>query len=116
MGLVGSYIGWLRFVPMTEEEVEAWKNDEARTNTKRLFVTCDMYSVICMYNPTNFDEWNTVVENMKHSDVEILAIDEDIVADGLEDRIHPENYAYLGEMRKVLNKAMFKKPRRFMTV
>ena len=109
MGLVGCYLGWLRFVPMTEEEVEIWKNDEARTDTKRLFVTSDMYSVIGMYNPTNFDEWNTLVENMKHSDVEIFAIDEDIVADGLEDRIHPENYAYLGEMRKVLNKVMFKK-------
>ena len=39
MGTATFTLGWLRFVPMSEVEVEQWKKEDERTDTKRIFAT-----------------------------------------------------------------------------
>jgi len=104
-------LGWFRFVPMSQAEVEELKAERERTDTKNLFATCDMYSVVEFQSPRKTEEWYTIIENMKHSDVEILSLDEDIVPDDFEDKEHGPQFAFVSNTRKALHLGMLQKKR-----
>jgi len=109
LGTANVGLAWFRFVPMTEEEIETEQKERERTDTKRIFATCDMYSVVALHAPKKIEDWYTIIENMKHSDVDIFSLDEDIVPDDFEDREHGDDFAFLSDMRKALHKGMLQK-------
>ena len=109
LGTVGCRLGWFRFVPMSEDEIQEWIKEENRKDTKRLFATCDMFSLVATQAPQNHEHWRSIIENMKHSDVDIFSLDEDIVADDFVDTEHGPNSSYDEEVRKVLYLGMLKK-------
>ncbi len=108
---VGCYIGWFRFIPMSEEEVQEWIKEEHRKDTKRLFATCDMYSVVATQAPQTHEEWRSIIENMKHSDVDIFSLDEDIVPDDYVNTKFGPKYSFLSDATRELELAMLKKDR-----
>lgn len=63
-------LAWLRFVPMSDEEVQAFKADNARTDTKRVYATEDMGNGIWDNEKCSVDDWRAVVSHMRDSDVE----------------------------------------------
>ena len=73
---------WLRFVPMTDEEVAAHKADCARKDTKRIYATHDMHWHLCSFLPQTFADWHCIVENHRDSDVESLSMENSLIYDG----------------------------------
>ena len=66
----------IRFVPMTDQEVEAYKADSARTDTKRLFATHDMHGKLFSNYINDPSDWLSLVLPYKNSDVEWLSLEE----------------------------------------
>jgi len=75
MGTAPCQIAWLRFVPMTEEEIAHWKREEERKDTKRIFATMDMYGTPVAYGANTHNEYHTIIERMRHSDVKIYSLE-----------------------------------------
>ena len=71
-----SVLSGLHFVPMTDEEVAAYKADAARTDTKRLFATHDMHGKLYGNYLSNPSDWLSLVLPYKNSDVEWLSLEE----------------------------------------
>lgn len=107
--VVGCHIAWIRFVPMTEAEVEQWKYEQERTDTKRLFATHDMFSAVAVEGHKTKEDWLSVIEGIKYSDVECLALDTVIFPDDYVDEAKDENYAFFTEDRKELYYELIKK-------
>lgn len=70
-----SMISWLRFVPMTDSEIEEYLNEKERTDTKRLYTTNDMHGMLCFYDMERENAWKSVVEEYRASDAEWLAVE-----------------------------------------
>ncbi len=77
-----STLMWLRFLPMSEEEVAAYKADMARKDTKRIYATHDMHGQLYHYDPQLPDHWRCLVENYRDSDVESLSMENILIFDG----------------------------------
>lgn len=69
-------ISGLRFVPMTDDEVEAYKQDSVRKDTKRLFATHDMHGHLYANHLRDPSDWLSTVIPYKNSDVEWLSLEE----------------------------------------
>lgn len=87
-----SILAWLRFVPMTEAEVEALLEDRTRQDTKRLYATDDIHNRLFDGDISVPGFWDGVVEPYADSDVEWLSLERitSFVSGG-----SPENYAFL---------------------
>ncbi len=70
-----SMISWIRFVPMTDEEIEKYSKEKERTDTKRLYTTNDMHGMLCFYDMERENAWKSVVEEYRDSDAEWLAVE-----------------------------------------
>lgn len=70
-----SILAWLRFVPMTDEEVAALLADRLRQDTKRLYVTDDMHNKLFEGDPTAPGYWDCVVLPYEDSDVRWLSLE-----------------------------------------
>lgn len=66
----------IRFVPMTDKEVEDWLHEEKRKDTKRIYATDDMDNKLRYLNVQKPIDWCGAVLNLEHSDVEWLSIEE----------------------------------------
>lgn len=77
-----SMLGWIRVVPMSEEEVAAHLADQARTDTKRIYATNDMHGMFCMYGLDEKEQWRTVVQEFADSDVEWFSMENITFFDG----------------------------------
>lgn len=75
-GTHDAVLAGLRFVPMTEAEVEAYKRDACRTDTKRLYATHDMHYKLYSTYVQDPSDWLSVVLPYKNSDVEWLSLEE----------------------------------------
>jgi len=75
-------LAWLRFVPMTAEEVASYKADKARKDTKRIYATHDMHGHLYSYIPQKAEDWYCIVENYRDSDVESLSMENSLIYDG----------------------------------
>lgn len=70
-----SVLAWLRFVPLTEEEVANYQADQARTDTKRLYMTHDMHGFLIQAGAGAVERALDIVENNRHSDCEWLSLE-----------------------------------------
>jgi len=104
--MVGSMVAWLRFVPMTEEEVADWQYERTRTDTKRVFAACDMFSQYVTHGTEAPEDWLVLVENLRNTDVEIFSLEQTADMENFVDAEHGENYAFFSDMRKKLYYAM----------
>lgn len=77
-----SSLAWLRFIPMTEKDVAAYKADKARKDTKRIYATHDMHWHLYSYLPQTAEDWHCIVENHRDSDVECLSMENSMIYDG----------------------------------
>ena len=75
-------LAWLRFVPMTAEEVADYQADKARKDTKRIYATHDVHGHLWSYAPENTEDWYRIVENHRDSDVESLSMENNLIYDG----------------------------------
>ena len=71
-----SMLAAVRFVPMSEEEVAEYLHEDARTDTKRLYVNDDMHNRLYYEYPRTLDDWRATALNYLHSDAEWLAIEQ----------------------------------------
>ena len=101
-----SALSGLRFVPMTEEEVEAYKLDSARSDTKRLFATHDMHGHLyanCLQQPS---DWLSLIMPYKNSDVEWLSLEEIRIFLNGKCPCNADDYAFLREGDRVIQKQL----------
>lgn len=90
-----SMLSAIKFVPMTDAEVEKYKSECASTEHRRIYATDDMHNRLAFINQDSVDEWRAVARNYEHSDVEWLAIESTAltVSDNLDDdEIDKYNY------------------------
>ena len=66
----------LRFVPMTDSEVETYKRESTRPDTKRLFATHDMHGKLYGNYILDPSDWRSLVLPYKDTDVEWLSLEE----------------------------------------
>jgi len=92
-----SSLAWLRFVPMTAEEVAAYKTDKARKDTKRIYATHDMHAHLYSYIPQKPEDWYCIVENYRDSDVESLSMENSLIYDGEPSTGNADTLAYARE-------------------
>ncbi len=91
-------LAWIRFVPMEEDEVKAFLADCARTDTKRLYATNDMYIMLFQYDSGTPEAWRTLVRDYLQSDVEWLSLEDIRYFDGDTSTGNRDNFAYLSEV------------------
>ena len=72
---VSSCIAHFRFVPLSDEKVEALKRERTRTDTRRILATHDMTGVFYLKNPGSADEVIAELEPYRNTDVERLLIE-----------------------------------------
>ena len=85
----------IRFVPMTQEEVAEYLQEEARTDTKRIYATDDIHNRLYYNNQDCLEDWAPVVLKYQHSDVEWISMEKPRFL--TPDKIHMdmvENYAF----------------------
>lgn len=87
-------LGWVRLVPMTEEEVAAYQADQARTDTKRIYATNDMHGMLGCYAMQGRDQWRSVVEEYRESDVQWLSLENILVFDGEVSTGNIDNFSF----------------------
>jgi len=87
-------LAWLRFAPMSEDEVTAHKADVARTDTKRLYATNDMHGVLIFTDPVDAADWRSLVQCHEQSDVEWLSMENAMIYNGDTSTGDDDNFAY----------------------
>ena len=68
-------MAWIRFVPMTEQEVADWKADFSRREDKRLYANNDMHNLLYSRVLKSREDWHTVVDAYRDSDVEWISME-----------------------------------------
>ena len=81
----------LRFVPMSEDEVAALLADDARTDTKSLYISNDIHNVLYFHDIRNIQDFFPVVTEYEHSDAEWIAMEDNRI---LGREIYQEDYSY----------------------
>ncbi len=87
-------LAWLRFVPMDEASVAAWKADMERKDTKRIYATNDMHYRLCTDCPDTLIDWRGVVKDYEDSDVEWLSVENILIFDGECTTGNEDNFAF----------------------
>ena len=77
----------IKFVPMTDEEVEVYKNECESREHKRIYATDDIHNRLAFIDQDSIDDWRAVARNYEHSDVEWLAAESlaTLVADNMDE-------------------------------
>ena len=65
---IGSTLASLRFVPMSDDEIAAYKAELAQRETKKLYIADDMYH--SYVGSKNINDWLTSLDHYKDSDTE----------------------------------------------
>lgn len=102
-------LAWLRFVPMSDEEVAAYKADMARKDTKRIYATHDMHGQLYLYDPEDINGWRSLVENFRDSDVKSLTMENITIYDGEPATGDWETLGYLREGDRNIQRGLKKK-------
>lgn len=66
----------IRFLPMTEQEVEQLRQEAARADTKRIYATNDMHCRLYAAQMQSYEDWHPVVMGYSGSDVEWLSLEQ----------------------------------------
>lgn len=70
-----SNIAWIRLVPMTEQEVSAYRSYYSKPENKRLYATDDIHNKLFLERIQSTDDWKACVLPYENSDVEWLALE-----------------------------------------
>lgn len=90
-----SMLAWLRFVPMSDAEVEQLLAEQARTDTKRLYATDDIHHGLYEDNITSLSSWSGFVEQYENSDVAWLSLEDiSLFTGGKCPGDDPENFGF----------------------
>ncbi len=92
----------LRFVPMSEEEVAAYKKEISRTDTKRLYASDDMHNHLCHWRLTEPGDWLSAVLPFTNSDVEWLSLEELRVLVGGKCAADPDEFGFMRENDRLI--------------
>jgi hypothetical protein len=87
-------LAWLRFVPMSDDEIAAYKHDQQRRDTKRIYATHDMHGHLYLYDPQKAADWYCIVENYRDSDVASFSMENVMIFDGDPAAGDPDNQGY----------------------
>ncbi len=87
-------IAWVRLVPMTDKEINDYTEDNARSDTKRLYLANDMHNKLCFEDMSDKKAWLSVVEAYKNTDAEWLAIEDLYLNQGKLDNCSFEDFAF----------------------
>ncbi len=87
-------LAWVRFVPMDEAAVAAWRADREQRETKRLYATDDLHNRLFYFESQNISEWRELVKNYEDSDVEWLSLENVFIYDGECSTGNPDNFAF----------------------
>lgn len=71
-----TYLACIRFIPLTEAEVEEYRTVCAAQETKRLYATVDMHGLLCCTNIDSISDWLSVTAALRDSDVEFVAFED----------------------------------------
>lgn len=91
---IDSMVAWVRFVPMSDEEVKAFVKDNGDQKNKRIYATNDMHGMHACYGFCEQDEWRCLVQDYAQSDVEWLSLENILLFDGQVTTGNPENFAF----------------------
>lgn len=69
-----TYLAMVRFVPLSDEEVEKIKKDREQTETKTLYASDDVDNMM-LHGPENLDCFIKRVESYRNTDVKILSME-----------------------------------------
>lgn len=97
-------LAWVRFVPMSDAEVNAHKVFWGQEKDKRLYATNDMHCMLCWYDMGAENAWKSVVQGYADSDVEWLAIEDLSHSDGEITDCDVEEFAF----SRSIDKAFYK--------
>ena len=67
-------LAFVRFVPMTDEEIASYKSESVRRDTKHLYATEDVHNFVTA-GPTDMSLALSQIENYRNSDVGVLALE-----------------------------------------
>ena len=84
-----SMLSAIRFVPMSDEEVAAYKADTSRPETKRIYATDDMHNRLFYTEVENYEDWLPAVARFVDSDVEWASLEQ--IRNFVSDRLPVEN-------------------------
>ncbi len=87
-------LAWVRFVPMDEKAVAAWKANKEQKETKRIYATDDMHNHLYSDCPQTINDWRELVKNYEDSDVEWLSLENIFIYDGDCSNGNPDNFAF----------------------
>ena len=76
-------LGWLRFEPMTAQDVDDFQKDEASTHTKTIYAANDMHCMAYLFGAQEQRDWDMAAQPYEQSDVEWLSVENVRVADGV---------------------------------
>ncbi|MBQ7638777.1 MAG: hypothetical protein IJS90_07750 [Clostridia bacterium] len=68
-------LGWLRFEPMSEEDIAAFQKDAADTTTKNIYAANDMHCLAYLFSAETQRDWNMAAQPYEQSDVEWLSVE-----------------------------------------
>ena len=75
-------LGWLRFEPMTADEVSAFQTDAANPETKTIYAANDMHCMAYLFAAQTQRDWDMAAQPYEQSDVEWLSVENVRVNDG----------------------------------
>jgi hypothetical protein len=97
-------LAWIRFVPMDDAAVAAWKADRERKDTKRIYATNDMHNRLFEDCPDNLIDWRGVVKDYEDSDVEWLSLEDIFIFDGECSTGNADNFAFCGPIDELVQR------------
>jgi len=71
-----SALVWVKFVPMSDEEIDLYNVMYAKKEDKRLYAADDMNHILVSKKLEGIEDWMQVVEPYKNSDIEWLSLEE----------------------------------------
>jgi len=93
-------IAWLRFVPMTVDEVKAFHADISRTDTKRLHAHCDNDFIRGQDINDEYSD-TRIAQALKDSDVEVLSLETSFAFDDCDISRDLSDYACRSEFNAI---------------
>ena len=97
-----SMLSAIKFVPMTDDEVEKYRRELDRRETKRIYATDDLHNRLAFINQDSYDDWRAVARAYEASDVEWLSVEtlatlvsDNLPVDNIDDFAFPAIHDYL---------------------
>lgn len=105
--LEDSILAWLRFVPLTQEEIEQYQYETTRKDTKVIYATHDMHGMVGQYCPETLQDWCCILENYRDSDVGSVSLENIFIFDGnIQPGQDPTTYPFFREGDRLIQQRL----------